>query len=268
MALKVLQERQTRSPRSRLYSLEAEAYRFLESYEEALAVARAGVEAAGKAGAIDMALDLLLKMVAIEEARERLESAGALYQEAATVSAHSSNKVTQLRVRVTGLRLQRQLRPTERAERLSLRQEVLRTLSDDMLRTLLDHPVLLREVAAELAKQDARIASAALNTLGVEVTTDAEAEAFGNAIGNVVDATSELESIAKGMADSQIDTIDPNSTRKWATEVLNRRDIRKLSNTLASAQPGSKILSSFRNYFRAGVASALKGKASKGRLLL
>jgi hypothetical protein len=260
-ALKVLHERSTRSPRSLLYSLEVEAYRFLERYEDALTVARAGVEAASKAGAIDMALDLLLKMVVIEEARERLKEAEALLQEAAAVSAHSSNKILQLRVQVTGLRLQRQLRPSARDERANFRQDVLLTLNDEMLHTLRDSPVLLREVAAELGKQDARITSAALETLGVEVSTDAQAQAFGNAVANLGKADPKsYKTVLKGMMDPQKAGSNPNVIRKWATERLTSRDTRMLSSTLASAKAGSAVLSGFREYFRAGVKSALKGK--------
>ena len=68
-ALDVLHEREERLPRSELFSLEAEAYRFLGRHDDALRVARAGVESTAGAGAIDVALELLLKMVVIEEGR-------------------------------------------------------------------------------------------------------------------------------------------------------------------------------------------------------
>ena len=52
-ALDILQERTTRLPRSKLYFLEAEANRFLGRTQQALQVARNGVESASTAGAID-----------------------------------------------------------------------------------------------------------------------------------------------------------------------------------------------------------------------
>ena len=259
-ALKVLHERKTRAPRSRLYGLEAEAYRFMEKYEEALTVARAGVEVASEAGAIDMALDLLLKMVVIEEARGNLKAAETLLHEAAAVSAHSSNKILQVRVQVTGLRLQRELRPDARDERAALRQEVQQNLGDDMLRKLREHPVLLREVAAELGKQDAQLIAAALETLGVEVSTDAQAHAFARAVAKIGEAEQKVKTTVTRTITDFTKFNEPDEIRKWASQKLTRRDTQRLSNVLASEEEGSKVLSSFREYFRAGVKNALKGK--------
>ena len=255
-ALKVLHERETRSPRSQLYFLETECYRFLDRPDEALAVARRGVDSASRAGAIDMVLDLLLKMVVIEEGRGDLEAAEKLLKEASAVSANSSDELMRLRVKTTSIRLQRQLRPADSTERASLKEQALKMLSAEMLKKLRDHPVLLREVAAELAKQHASIAAAAIETLGVEVKTDAQAEAFGRAINNIeVDLTNPTIKDFVGKDLSNLDYV-----RKWATEQLTSRDTRKLSNAVASAQANSKVLGDFRNYFRAGVSSALKGR--------
>ena len=113
-ALKVLQERPDRLPRSPLYGIESEVYRFLGQPDEALAVARRGVESATIAGAIDMALELLLRMVVIEEGRENLTAAEKLLNEAAAVASHSGNRLLRFRVMITRLRLQRQIRPGSR----------------------------------------------------------------------------------------------------------------------------------------------------------
>ena len=78
MALKLLYERQDRLPRSRLYALEAEALRIVGAYDEALRVGRAGVDALSAAAAIDMTLDLLLKMAVIEETQGHLAAASQL----------------------------------------------------------------------------------------------------------------------------------------------------------------------------------------------
>lgn len=274
-ALHLLRERSTRSSRSPLYALEVETLRFLERPDEALKIGRAGVEAASKDGAIDMALELLLKMVAIEEARERLKDAWKLLEEAAAVATHSSNKILQLRVEAARLRLQRQLSPADRTERAELRQKVMSALDDETLRMLREYPVLLRELAAELAKQDPRLASAALETLGVEVGTDAQAKAFGNAF-NKITADPKVKEIfvkeplklewerlgvpTKVKGGKKRPAYTAEEIRKLATEVLTSRDTRKISEQLASTEAGSKILSSFREYFRVGVDSALKGK--------
>jgi hypothetical protein len=255
-ALQVLHERATRLPRSNLYALETEAYRFLKKYDEALDIARKGVESASKAGAIDMAIELLLKMVVIEEGRGNLSSAEEFLKEADAVSAHSSDQILRLRVLITHVRLQRQLRPAERKERAALKKEASAILSDSTLRQLRDHPVLLREVAAELSKQDSRIAAAALETLGVEVATDAQAEAFGRAVANVTNI--DTPEMVRGSVTEK--GVDLDEIRKWAKEGLTSREARKLSRSVAASAAGSTTLRDFREYFRAGVSSALKGQ--------
>jgi hypothetical protein len=259
-ALKVLRERQTRSPRSRLYALESEAYRFLGQCDKALAVARAGVEALSRDGAIDMTLQLLLKMTSIEEGHERLKAAEELLEEADAVAAHSSNSLLRLRVHVTRLRIQRQLRPAEREERTSLRGGVREMLKDDILRQLRSHPVVLREVAAELGKQDARLTAAALETLGVEVTTDAQAEAFGRAAAQIVQGDPKSKKVTlKGIEELKHAGYNPELIRKWVTGKLTRIDAQRLGQSVASENAGSKVLSDLRNYFRAGVHTSLRG---------
>ncbi len=254
-ALQVLQERTERLPRSPLYLLEVESYRFLDNPDEALAVARQGVNSASKAGAIDMVLDLLLKMVVVEEGRGNLKAAEKFLKEAIAVSSNSSDKLMRLRVQVTGIRLQRQLRPADRKERASLKEQASSTVDEGMLKKLRDYPVLLREVAAELAKQNPSIAAAALETLGVEVATDAQAEAFGRVM-NCIQRDTKTGAVKQLPTNK---TLDAAYIRKWATEELTRRDHRQLSNTVATAKAGSTLLSDFRKYFRAGVSSALKG---------
>ena len=261
LALSILHERSERSPRSALYSLEAETHRFLKQYDDALRVARAGVESATHAGAIDMALDLLLLMVVIEEVQGHLEAAEKLLQEASAVASHSVNRILQLRVQITGLRLQRALRPAARQERAVLRTSAISQLTDEMLHKLRSYPVLLREVAAELAKQDARIAATAIETLGVEVGTDAQAQALGQAIATLNAASPESPdpTLAKGAEHFEKVNYDPHAIRTWVTQVMTSKDTRKLGGTIAEAEVGTKMLSGFREYFRAGVDNALRG---------
>ena len=258
-AVKVLQERAERLPRSVLFAIESEAYRFQGKPDEALAVARRGVDSATGAGAIDMALELLLRMVVIEEGRENLAAAETLLKEAAAVASHSANRILKFRVTITMLRLQRQLRPGFPAERAQLRRGAMDVLDEEMLRKVKQQPVLLREVAAELAKQDPRVASAAIETLGIEVGSDKQAQAFGKAVASA----SEWMSISSGFAlTSGLEQIkrsdfDPGTIRKWATQSLTSRDTRRLGSALATVAAGDKVLAGFRDYFRAGVASTL-----------
>lgn len=259
-ALNALHERTARAPRSRLYSLEAEAYRFLVQFDEALAVARKGVDALSRAGAIDMALELLLKMAVIEETRERLVEAEAFVDEAIGFAAHSANRLLQLRAATTKLRLQRQLRPSAREERALLRRRVLDSMDDEMMHALRTQPVLLREVAAELSKQDARLAALAIDTLGIEVASDAQAQALGKAIVTLNQAGGEADQhamIAKGAAQFGESDFDPIKIRTWVQENVTSTDTRRLSRTLADS--GGEVLSGFRNYFRTGVANTLRG---------
>lgn len=262
-ALKVLQERTERLPRSALFAIESEAYRFLGKLDEALAVARRGVESATGTGAIDMALELLLKMVVIEEGRENLAAAEKLLREAVAVASHSANRMLKFRVTITVLRLQRQLRPESRAERAQLRREAIDALDEEMLRKVRRQPVLLREVAAELAKQDPRVASAAIDILGIEVGSDKQAEAFGKAVAGATErmSISPDSKLMTGLEQIRLSNFDPGVIRKWATETLTSRDTRRLGSALAGIEAGDKTLSGFRDYFRAGVASTLSAAA-------
>lgn len=262
-ALAILRERSERLPRSPLYALEAEALRFLGDSDEALDVACAGVEAASKAGAIDIALELLLKMVVIEESRERLPEAETLLKEAAAVAASSHDPMLRLRVDITRLRLQRQRHPEARDQRRMLRKEVLATLTDDMLHKLRAHPVLLREVAAELGKEDARIAEAALRTLGAEVATDAQANSFARALTslNIAQATQQHPPIDLDPIIEQYQKadFDPDIIRQWVTQQLTSTDAWTLSEAIGTSETGSDVLKSFRDYFRSGVEATMKG---------
>jgi hypothetical protein len=266
-ALKVLNERPDRLPRSALFALEAEVYRFMGRPDKALVIARRGVESATAAGAIDMALDLLLRMVVIDEGRDDLRGAEKTLQEAAAVATHSSNRVLRFRVTVTALRLQRQLHPESRAERAQLRRDALAALDDVMLRTLREQPVLLREAAAELAKDDPRLAAAAIDTLGIEVASDAQAEAFGRAVADAADQIKlpRTGRIGHGLQEVMESNFDANVVRKWATETLTSRETRRIGTELLNTEAGDQILRGFREYFRAGVSKALSIDPSKLR---
>ncbi|MBV5275724.1 MAG: ATP-binding protein [Lamprocystis purpurea] len=264
-ALKVLHERSARLPRSALFGIEAEAYRFLGQADNALAVARRGVESATAAGAIDMALELLLRMVVIDEGRGNLQGAEQTLKEAMAVADHSGNRLLRFRVAVTRLRLHRQLHPDSRADRATLRREALAMLDDELLRKLRDQPVLLREAAAELAKDEPRLAAAAIETLGIEVASDSQAESFGRALadaaGNMkAPRGKRLDGVLQEVVESNFDAA---VVRKLATEVLTGRDTRQLGTELLNTEAGHVALRGFRDYFRAGVADSLSSTASK-----
>lgn len=260
-ALKILRERSERMPRSSLYALEAETYRILKRYEEAVRVIRAGVDSATRDGAIDMALDLLLLGVVIQEVRNDLEAAEQLVEEAAAIASHTANRILQLRVLITRLRIQRELRPDDREERNASRDEALAQINSEMLHKLRSYPVLLREVAAELAKHDRRIAATAIETLGVEVATDAQAKAFGEAVVNLrKDASDRGDSIVVSLANHFENTrLDAHEIRNWVTQIMTTKDTQELGGTILDAQAGKEALSGFRRYFREGVSNSLRG---------
>lgn len=260
-ALAVLHERLERSSRSQLYLLEAEADHILGRLDEALRVSRVGVEALTRAGAVDMALELQLKMATIEEGRGDLEAADRLLAEAEAMAAYSRDDLLRLRVQITRLRVQRQLRPAARAERAELRGAALASLTDDMLYRLRKQPVLLRETAAELGKEDPRIAQAAIDTLGLEVMTDEQAQTLGRALAALNaeqdPASSANAALARAVEQFQESDFDPGVIRDWVTKRLSTRDTRYLGQSLGTSAPGSQALGDFRAYFRAGVDSAM-----------
>lgn len=268
-ALSLLQERSARLPRSALFGIEAEAYRFLGQADNALAVARRGVDSATAAGAIDMALDLLLRMVVIDEGRESLHAAEKTLMEATAVAGHSNNLLLRFRVAVTALRLHRQLHPASRTDRAKLRGEALAMLDDEMLRKLRERPVLLREAAAELAKHEPRLAATAIETLGIEVSSDSQAQSFGRALSGAA-AEKKLPRGAKLEEALQVVTqsnFDPGAVRKLATEAFTGRDTRRLGIELLNTEAGNVVLHEFRDYFRVGVADSLSSDAPSTDLI-
>lgn len=265
-ALEFLHERTERLPRSELYALEAEAYRFLGQHDEGLAIARKGVESATKAGAIDMALDLLLKMVVIEEGRENFEAAQALVGEAAAVASHTSNDYLALRTLTTRLRVDRHLHPDAHQSRKPVRTEALAMLTPEMLVELRSRPVLLRETAAELGKDHPQLAEVAVETLGLEVTSDEQARALGQALATLsaphAPARRPSVAVVKQAERFQKAGFHPPVVEDWVTKEMNPRDRRSISLSLAATKPRTKALGDFREYFRAGVQSSLRGMAT------
>jgi hypothetical protein len=262
-ALAVLRERTERLPRSHLYFLEAEACRFLGRLDEALRVARGGVDAATRAGSIDMALELLLQMAVIEESRGGLEAAYALVAEAEGVAMHSTSEMLRLRVQVTRLRLQRQLHPAQRRDRKRLRGNSLAAITDEMLHRLRSQPVLLREVAAELGKDDPRIAAAAVQTLGMETSTDAQARTLAEAIVTLNEAggyAAQDRTITEAAAHFRDVSLDPAKIREWVAGSVTSADTRRLGSVLGEQPASPEVLGKFREYFRAGVHDSLGGQ--------
>ena len=138
-------------------------------------------------------------------------------------------------------------------------------LDDEMLRKLRDQPVLLREAAAELAKDEPRLAAAAIETLGIEVSSDSQAVSFGHALadaaGNMkLPRGQRLDDVLQEVVESNFDAA---VVRKLATDVLTGRDTRQLGTELLNTEAGHVALRGFRDYFRAGVADSLSSTSSK-----
>ena len=95
------------------------------------------------------------------------------------MATHSSNALLRLRTVVTELRVHRLRHPDLHDARATKRAEALALLTPDVIYQLRSRSVLLREVAAELAKEDPRVASVAFETLGIELASDEQAELLG-----------------------------------------------------------------------------------------
>jgi hypothetical protein len=256
--LSLLRERTERSPRSPLYALEAETLRFLGRLDEALAVARAGVDALSRAGALDAAIDLLLKMVVIEESRADLTAASTLLREVQPIAARSSDPLLRLRAIVNRLRVDRQVAPENRDERNRLRKEAALVLTEEVLYKLRARPVLMREVAAELSSVDARLAGRAIQTLGLEVDSDEQLKAFADAItqlgteGNVK-LSPDLATVADAWQQKNFST---EQLRNHIEKNVSPAAIQEVASTLFNSD--ATTLKGFREYFRSSVDSILK----------
>jgi hypothetical protein len=52
---------------------------------------------------------------------------------------------------------------------------------------------------------------------------------------------------------------DPVVVREWVMKGLTSRDTREIGSWLAESDPGNQLLRAFREYFREGVDSSLRG---------
>jgi hypothetical protein len=252
-ALDLLRERSARSARSQLYALEAETLRFLKMPDEALAVARAGVDALSRAGALDAAANLLLKMVVIEESRLHLDAANRLFQELQPIVARSNDPLLRLRAIVTRLRVDRKAVPGNRDERNDLRNDAVRLLTPEVLGTLRAHPVLLREIAAELSSVDATLAGRAIQTLGLEIETDEQLKAFAEAVAQLETQggrrlSPELAGVATAWKQQSLNT---DGLRAYVEQNVSARAVEQVASTLLVSE--GPALKGIREYFRSGV---------------
>jgi len=248
-ALEILHERSERKPRSELYALESEAYRFLRRHDDALKVARVGVESMTRDGAIDGALELLLKMVNIEEGRGGVAAAAELAAEAAAVASHSGDELLRLRADVTGRRVRRRTGPEA--------SDPLPPLPPHVLHGLRARPVLLREVAAESLEPP--VLSIAFETLGVEVATERQAELLGHALVALRRASARplAKELEEPIAAFEHSGSDPVIVREWSMRRTSGGDARVIARAIAGYPPGDPGLTAFREYFRAGMDHAL-----------
>jgi len=256
-ALQLLRERAARSARSPLYALEAETLRFLKLPDEALAVARKGVDALSRAGATDAVSELLLKMAVIEEGRNQLEAARTLLQEVQPIAERSSDPLLELRVVSSWMRIDRQLDPGNHATRNRLRERAASLLTDEVLYRLRQQPVLLRELAAELSSVDARLAGQAIQTLGLEITTDRQVKLFADALAQLSNRDStKLTPDVKAIVETvNVSNLDPQKLRR-SVEDLSPESLRQVTSDVLSSNQGT--LKGFREYFRSGVEDILK----------
>jgi hypothetical protein len=251
-ALALLRERPERSARSPLYALEAETLRFLGRLDEALTVARRGVEALSRAGANEAAVELLLKMAVIEEGRHNLYAARTLLQNVQPIAKRNRDPLLELRALTSWLRVDRQIDPEDHAARSRRRERAATLLTEDVLYRLRRQPVLIREIAAELCAVDGRLAGQAIQTLGLEVATDRQVKLFADALAQLAaTATSELNPDIRAVAEAANQhENDPEQLRR-SVEGLSADSLRQVVRAINSADRG--VLKGLQDYFRSNV---------------
>jgi hypothetical protein len=156
----------------------------------------------------------------------------------------------------------RRRHPELREERATKRAEALAMLTPEVVHELRSRSVLLREVAGELAKDDAGIASIAFESLGVELATDEQAQLLGRAlVGLVRDAPGgvklgpQLVHAVEAFEDSDF---DPAIVREWSMQRTSSRDARDISRAVAASASGDVALRELGKYFRAGVENSIR----------
>lgn len=188
-ALAVLHERPARLPGSPLLLVQAEALHLLARWNEAAALAEQAQDEAAAASQQEAAAQAALQAALAYEGQGRLSPAHTSASRALGWTQAGGEVLLNLRARTTLLRLQRKahaaggrprppaepdIGPVDEAE-----LQMLRSLLDtDTLRELRNRPALLRELLAELGGLDERLLALGIEVLGVDLASEAEAEAL------------------------------------------------------------------------------------------
>ena len=169
-ALKLLRERDGRSPASPLCRIELETLRTLGLYDEAEFMSEEILSRLPATVPPSFTRELLLQAAFIKEAQGNIDYAISYITEAENMATGAASTIEHLRALITHIRLLRKKGDHADEQRATLIDQAMALVSDPSTYSILnDSPALLRETVAELGKIAPRILDEAINRVGIEI---------------------------------------------------------------------------------------------------
>jgi len=249
--LEVLRERPARPRSSKISLLEAQALRLLGREDEASEILILGL----KEASIPQKVEILLLLALIDENRDQLHRALQTASQAFRISSKTSDILLKLRTLVTRLRLFRKLNMSSEHEKL--RAKMVKSVSEKVLKLLRDHPALFQEVAAELGASSQKILKAAIDRLGMLITSKSQREALIRALDQLTTSVSVSNPSRKHdeLGISDVDEILRSGGAGLGDKVVGILGGKPVDHT---------VLESLTEYFRGSVDVSLSQNWSEG----
>ena len=170
-ALKVLQERPYYSPGSPLYRLTAEALRALDRPEDAIEVARKGLESVSTAEVhhAQYAGELERLISVIEESQENLEGALASARHATDYAQLANDAIGIVQAKIAQARILRKMGDEDSEMRGELLSSVSAMLDASLWSRIRNRPAVLRELVAEMSASNLDVLKLGVETVGIEL---------------------------------------------------------------------------------------------------
>lgn len=241
-AIRLLHERHERLPGSNLYLLEAQALRILGRENDACETILNGLRGATSLQQVEMLLLLSL----IEESRDRLRRALDAAERAFVLTRRSPDVLLKLRALITRLRLYRKLHMEKEQDRL--RARAIRSISTKVLKLLKDHPILFQEVAAELGSRSQDILRAAIDRLGLLITSESQELSLLRAVNYIKEQAPAKKVFGNMEQDEAKNILHGETGQAFGDKVAG----------LLQEKVDHSVLKSLAQYFRDGVEASVK----------
>lgn len=264
-ALAELRERSNRTPSSPLFTLECETLRQLGMLEEAVVIAQQGLDSAVNAGASQLEVEMSRQMAMAHEAMgmltDALEDIDGI--ELNFDGLENEQIIFMLQVAIVRIRLNRKL--GNHGELAKLKQQVSE-IAVGHLGDVYDHPALFRELVAELGGENMEILKSGIETLGVEVLSDEQADSLAKTLAHWDTRTNSGIrgiTIGKNVKVEIDDAVSSDLWKGWIEKNSGSRLDRTLANAVNKFEIDKEDQIALSEHFQSSVDTLLQGKKGK-----